>query len=336
MNAPRVANPNPPAEAVPMYNEGAVLDIRAVISKLLKYMWIPVLFGGIGLYIGVTDTLEFTPKYQAAMIVLPNKTGIGGAAGAPVGGAGGGGVAASLTAFFGTSQSTSEGPFERLRLSLRSEGLAQRLDEKYGMVREVFASQWDEENQTWKERREEDLPLRERIMRKLHQGEPLKPGREALARFVQGTLQFERVVVDTGVGATSSSFWKIYVENQDKERALELLTRIYWTADDFLRDRERESVGKKLKYLESRIREAEITEIRQSLIAALVQEERTAHLLRGDLPYAADIIVEPSVSDVRTRPVLVKTVGVPMMTGIGIGLALALFIAIFRAENKAS
>lgn len=176
--------------------------------------------------------------------------------------------------------------------------------------------------------------MRERIMRALHQGEPLQPGLEALAQFVEGSLQFEPVVVDPTVRTTS--FWRIYVEDEDKERALSLLTRIYWTADDFLRDKERESVSKKLKYLESRIREAEVNDIRQSLIAAMVQEERTAHLLRGNLPYAADIVVEPTASDMKTRPILVKSVGVPLFTGVGIGIALALFIAIFRAENKSS
>lgn len=335
MNAPRVTGTEPQGISVDPYSDGAVLDIRSIITKLLKLIWIPILLGGIGFYLGVRDTMQFTPKYQASMIVIPNKSGVGGgsAASGPAGGAAGG-VAASLTAFFGASQGASAGPFDKLRVALRSEELARRLDEKYGMVREVFANRWDEETQSWKQERQEDLGLRERIMRALHQGEPLQPGYEALAVFVDGTLQFEPVIV--GTSAVTSSFWKIKVEDEDKERALQLLNRIYWTADDFLRDKERESVSKKLKYLESRIREAEVNDIRQSLIAAMVQEERTAHLLRGNLPYAADVVVEPAASDMKTRPILTKTVGVPLIVGVGIGLALALFIAIFRAENKSS
>lgn len=332
MNAPHVTGNNPTAKRGESYSESAVLDIRSVISQLLKFSWIPIILAGIGFYMGFTDTLQFQPQYQASMIVLPNSSG-GGVTSGPIAPAGGGGVAASLTALFGSGAGAASGPFERLRISLKSVELAKRLDDRYGMLREVFAGRWDAEKQEWKQEDPTQLGWRERMMRKLHQGEPLQPGYEALARYVDGTLKFEPVVVD-GSTSASASFWKIKVEHPEKERALELLMRIYWTADDFLRDKERESVSRKLKYLESRIREAEVSEIRQSLILAMVQEERTAHLLRGNLPYAAAIVVEPSVSDVRTSPILVKTIGVPTMAGFGIGLAIILFIAIFRAENK--
>ena len=335
MNAPRVAEPNTPVNSDATYTEGAVLDIRAVVFRLLKLIWLPIVLGGIGLYLGVTDTLDFTPQYRASMIVLPNESGIGG--GGPIGGGAGGGtgVGAAFSAFFGGGGSASSGPFDRLRILLKSEELAKRLDRQYGMIREVFASRWDEATQTWKVDDPSTLGLRDRAMRALHQGEPLAPGPEALTLFVRGKLQFKPVIIE-GSATPSSPFWEVAVEDQDRDRALELLTRIYWAADDFLRDKERDSVGKKLKYLESRIREATVSEIRQSLILAMIKEERTAHLLRGDLPYAADIVVEPSVSDIKTRPVLVRTIGAPAMIGFGIGLGFALLIAIFRAENQSS
>tara|TARA_R110002167_G_scaffold45545_7_gene136845 strand:- start:1305 stop:2315 length:1011 start_codon:yes stop_codon:yes gene_type:complete len=332
MNVPRKADPisaEPvsPEVGKPYYDSDSVLDLRAILWQLVKWSWIAVIFAGFGFYEGYKDTKAFQPKYIASMVLEPNSDGGGFSFGSSAPVAGVGGVAASLSAAFGGGGgNASNALFERLKLAMSSLELARRLDQKYQMLRTIYASQWDAEANDWKVPVEEEPTFMQRFRRSLHQDQSMRPSLEALSRFVNGTITFEEV------GLTG--FWRVKVANNDKERAMELLNQIYWTADELLRDQDRVKIHRKIEYLESRISQTATVDFRRALIAALVKEEHSAHLLEGGLPYAADVVQEAFVSDMRTSPILIKTLGVPTIAGAAIGMFIVLLIAVFRAESK--
>jgi len=327
MNVTRDVKAPPHGDAEQTYSSDMVLDVRAIFWGFFKYSWIIVIFAAYGFYQGYKEARAFEPQYVASMVVLPQAQGGGLSVSGGAGGGGGGatGLAAGLSAVLGVgggSQGT--GAFDRLKLLMGSQDLARRLDERYGMLRGVFASRWDAEKQDWKPRVVAEPTWRQRFLASLHQGGSIEPGYEALSRYVKGVLQFEPV---EGTG-----FWRVKVYHTEKARALELLTQIYQTADDLLRAQDREKTRRKLQYLEQRMQETSITELRQALLAALIKEEHSAHMLEGDLPYGADIVDPPFVSDLKTSPVLIKTIGVPFVGSAAVGFFVVLLFAVFRAE----
>jgi len=328
MNIPRDVKPSAPAAANGDYDADAVLDLRSIFWGLIKWSWIIVVLAAYGFYGGYKEARNFTPEYVASMIVEPHSQGGGVIVGGGAGGrAAAGGLAAGLTAALGVGSGGGQGTgaFDRLKLLMSSIELAKRLDDRYGMLREVYADRWDAEKQEWKQRVDPEPTLRNRIMASLHQTGSLEPGYEALSRYVNGVVQFEQIEL--------TGFWRVKVQHQDRDRALELLQRIYNEADDLLRQQDRRKLRRKMEYLETRIQETAITDLRRALLASLVKEEHSAHLLSGNLPYGADIVEPAFVSGIKSRPNLVKTIGIPTVGGAAVGFFLALLIAVFRAES---
>ena len=243
------------------------------------------------------------------------------------GGQGGGvaGVAATLQLAMGTGGGAANNEtFERLKLVMSSITLARELDEKYDLLRRVYANRWDVEQQRWRPLSDSDISLQEKVFSHLNVTNNHTPSVEKLAKYVGGKVQFEQI--------KKSDFWRVRVEDVDGDAALELLNNVYWTADELLREQDREQVRARQAYLRSRVDDAQITEIRRALIAAMMSEERTAMLLEGGLPYAAKVIEPPFLSENLTQPNLVLLIVMPAASGVLLGFLLVTLIAVFRSE----
>jgi len=307
--------------------------LRGIFKQVLIWSWIVPLCAAVGFYHGFQKTKAFVPKYVASMIVVPNSQ--SGGMESLQGGVSGTGLRNALTTAIGLSaQSSSSGVFDRLKLMMASPDLARRLDEEYGMVREVFASKWDEESQSWRRPTNPDPSLMERAMSALHQDQYLQPGAEALARYVSSVIAFSPAKLPGAKAPGDTEFVLVEVTHVDRDRALELLNRIYWTADDLLRSHEKEKVRSKIRYLEARIRNSATSDLRNFLTASLIRELNSEHLLEGELPYAAEVLQPAFVSDLKTAPVLTKTIGVPTFFAAAVGFVLVLLISVFRAESR--
>lgn len=298
-----------------------ILDVRSIIVESLKRAWVIPIFTIVGLYMGVQNAHEFVPKYQATMIIAPRapsgvvntqaqNTGLKSVVSLLAGRSGGGGGNALL---------------DRMRLLMESQQLAKKLDEKYGMLRTVYAGQWDAEKGEWRKKSEEDLSWREKIDKYLNVYGSLPPGPEALARYIGGTLVFDEI--------KETSFSTVKVEHEDRDRALELLQQVYWTADELLREQDKVKTLERISYLQSRIEATSIAGLRTALTSALVSAEQNAHLMSGGLPYAADVIDPPFVSDMKTKPSLIKFIAAPAVIATALGMLLVLLYVVFRMET---
>jgi hypothetical protein len=297
-----------------------ILDVRSIVVESLKRAWIIPIFTIVGLYMGIQSAHEFVPKYQATMIIAPRAqsgvvssqtqaTGLKNVVSLLAGNSGGGGNAL----------------LDRMRLLMGSQQLAKKLDEKYGMLRTVYAGQWDADKGEWRKRSEDDLTWREKVDQYLNVHGSLPPGPEALARYVGGVLVFDEI--------KETSFLTVKVEHEDRDRALELLQQVYWAADELLREQDKVKTLERISYLQSRIEATSIAGLRTALTSALVSAEQNAHLMSGGLPYAADVIDPPFVSDMKTKPSLIKVVAAPAVIATALGILLVLLYVVFRMET---
>ena len=100
----------------------------------------------------------------------------------------------------------------------------------------------------------------------------------------------------------------------------------------YLREEIRAEQAERRDFLESRLAETEIVEMRRDLMGLITAEIRKEMLSHGDLPVGAQVVDEPFVSKYRTEPNALQFIGVPTVIAIAVTAGLILLIALYRAE----
>lgn len=312
------------------YSEDEVLDLRYLLRSLLRKCWIIVLLMAIGAVIGVNRVSNFSRQYEAYMIVIPSGPPGGGGGGAPQPGLG-----AKVALALGVSMdSKSMKMMGRLRLALSSFGLAKRLEEKTNFNRVVFASSWDNENQRWRAPPKDDQSLGARARRYLKIDQTwTPPNAERLANYLGGVVKFEPIE-DTpryrSIEGTDA--WQISVRHQDGQMALKVLTVAVEAADELLREQDFQRVLANKRYLEERLRNVRLTELRIGLGATLLRTEQSIMMLTGNNTYAVRVVEPARLSGQRTQPNLVLTIGMPTFGAAVLGFCLIMVFAVLWRE----
>lgn len=299
-----------------------VIDLRYLFRSWWKGSWFIILAALAGLAIGLWEMKKFQPMYTAVMLVSP--------AGGPEGGSSRdiSGLQ-SFAAAFGIGSGSAAGgatsSFDRLIVLLGSVTLAERLQERHSFLQTVYRGAWNPSTQDWNRpsgtRFERMEALREYF--KLPTWKP--PSISSLASFIGSTV---RVVT-----LQANGFRQVSVAHEDPEFAEYLLRTAYYEADELLREIDQESTRVQKQYLENKIANSKIIEIRTGLVGLLMQQENKAMLLQSDAPYAAYIIQPISVSNRPTAPNPRMYVGVGVVVGAFIGLLVVSFISMFRRET---
>lgn len=290
-----------------------LIDVRFLFGVWLRWSWLVLVLAAVGAYFGVQSARNHTPQYTAKMIVQP----AGGSENLS-------GAAVQLTSALGLGLPTAGrgATFGRFEVLLSSVTLAQRLDKKYGLLREVFAGSWDAQSESWIEPTGPSYQRQQRVRRFFRRSEWSPPSLEDLARYVVGS-----VAIDPTPG---EGFFEVTVRHQDPEFALRLLKLTYQEADDLTREQDLEESERRRLYIRSRLSSADLVDTREALINLLTAEERKAMLLESDLPYAARIIEPPFVSNRPEEIDIRLMIAVPAIIWGGLGLLLITFVALIR------
>ncbi len=305
---------SPPRTQPDAVSPSDVIDLRFLFGVWLRWSWIIIPLAAAGLYLGYIQLQAFSPKYTASMIVQPSgsSNAIGGNVGSVISGLGieipGGGESSS--------------PFERLRIIIGAIPFAEKVQEKYGLLQEIYGSSWDEDTQTWRKPTSEDFERDQDRRRFFRQNPWSEPSIEDLANFLSGSLVFETV--------PESQFVEIKVRHPDADFALELLERTYYEADEFLRQEDRIEAEQRLNYVQAQLERQTLVGSRSVLTGMLGREYNNLMLLASNLPYAARIIVPPHVSKQRTEPSIQGLFLPPVVLMIIAGFVLISLIAVFR------
>jgi len=298
-----------------------IIDLTYLFRILLIWSWIPMLTALAGIYNGYQDLKGFTPQYTASMTVLPT-----GATGANTNS---GGAVQSIAAELGLlpgTQATSVSPFNRLEFFLGSVALAERLQEKYGVMQILFAGSWDSENQQWTRPNGEDFERQEQIKAFLRQNLWSPPNLQSAANYIISSINI--AAFDQG------PFRKLTVTHEDPEFALWLLTTAYFEADELIRERDKLELEERMSYVELQLSSVDKIHIRDGLRQQLATELGREVALEVDLPYAAIIVEEPYIMNGLTEPNLPLIFGIPAVVGGIIGFLFISFIALFRREKR--
>lgn len=294
---------------------GEIVDLRYLFGVWLRWSWVLVLLGAIGVYMGVSDLQGRVPVYVAKMTVLPDLGGNTGGSGQV------GSVLGGLGLQLGGGASTN---FDRMKVLVRSLTLAEILQKKYGLMQERFAGSWDSATGTWKRPIGDAFERQQRIRRFFGLSQWSEPNIETLAKSVGGAVKFEK--------DKDGPFWEVRVTDASREDALRLLTIAYSEADELLRQQDRFESQQRRRYLETQLGGLTNVDVRQALIGLMSNEQRRAMMLESSLPYAARIIEPPYVSNTPEEPNVRIIIALPAIGMVGLGLLAITAIALFRRE----
>jgi len=317
VDLPAVPQDQPHREAVApaaVAPEDDLVDLRFLVQELWKRKYALLVFVMIGLAIGLWNMRTFKPEYVAKMVVLPALAGPSSAVQDQAGG-----ILRGLGVKIGNQ--TEATPFDRLVVMLWSIPLAEGLQKKYGFLQLLFEKTWDAENQSWIHPSGTRFEWEQKIKSFLQLKTWREPDIEALAVHIGNKVVVEDI--------DELPFKNITYHHQNRDVALNVLNTVYHETDELVRRKDRQTTAERRHYIQTQIASTPLIDSKTALNQILIGIERRAMLLEGGLPYAAQIVDPPYVSDVPTEPLILEQVGAPVFICVGIGILWFSMMALF-------
>jgi uncharacterized protein involved in exopolysaccharide biosynthesis len=253
-----------------------------------------------------------TPRYGASAVIAP----VASASGESQNLAMLSGIASIAGLGTATPETISE--FQKFEQILSSVRLAERLEERYGLLEEIFANEWDEATRSWHPPSGFISTARQtlREMFGLPAWEPPSPRR--LAEYFAQNVQITEV--------DRTAIKKVSFQHPDRDFALRVLLILCKEADDMLREIARADITNTVEYLRSRMGDTDVVEYRASLTNLLSAQERMLMFINTNGAYAADFLDEPAASDVPVFPNVELFLVLAVLGGLFVGIVLALML----------
>ena len=294
-----------------------LLDMRFLFVEIKKKWWLILIFILFGGGLGVRDLHNFQGSYVAKMVVSPIVSEI------DTSGNGGNSIVGALVGL-NLGSSTEVSKFDRLVFMTSSQVFAKILDDKHQLMERFYGSQYDKETQTWMRPGGQRFEIQEKINEYFNFKLWTAPSLEDLAGYIGGAFKVEDI--------TGTPFKKISLRHGNPDEALELLELIYGESEALIKQNDEDEQEKKRQFIEQRYLETSILDFKQALVDMMANQARDEMTSHRDLPSVARIIEPPYVSKYKTEPNLARTLGVPLMGGGGLGIALILLMALVRLD----
>lgn len=257
-------------------------------------------------------TLHSAPTlYKVQMLVLPAPNdraevnpGAGGAIGTLLGAVGGGPTGSN---------------YIRYQRLLSSPAVAQRLQDKYGMLQYVFAGSWDAQEKKWL-----SPPVTPRslllgwLFKLSHVPMSPPPDVTTLADYIQSQVEVMPSVT-TDIVTVSMTSAKV-------DFAKRVLLTTHAEANAVLRDQVAHRASQQVNYLENKLAQTSVADYRQTLLALLQQQETLLMTTQTDASFAAEIISPPVASPTPVSPRPILFIAVAILVGGLVGSALVIFL----------
>lgn len=304
---------------------GAAVDLFAFGRYAGRLWYAAVTFVLAGL-VGAFIYLNFaTPRYAAVLHISPassTASGMGGTLG----------QIGSLAAMAGVSvrqASTGATPFELYLDRMQSRSMAEQLARNQRVMRSIFNTEWDVVTRTWHQ--PPSLFGGVGAALRMLAGQPARVWRPPDAARLQDYLQKKLGIVPPK--PKDPPITTLVYEHRDPAFAVYLLTEMHTIADADVR---RSSLFRARQYalhLAQKLAETPITEHRQSLSEALLEQQRAIMMATSSASFAA-IPTEPATASLEpVSPKVVQTLIVGLAIGTLIGL-LGLFALFLWAPTR--
>ncbi len=225
----------------------------------------------------------------------------------------------SVAAFLPGMSEGNNTVFMRFKELLTSVRLAERLMESDDIVRKLFSREWDPDTRTWQRPTGLSYEIKQGIKSLFGLGTWRPPSPHRLAAYLE-----KKVVFGTKKGSTTVT---LTYSHTDRDFALAFLLRIFREADRLQRTDGIAQAQVKRDFLADRLQRTTLSELRSLLITMMGEIEKQEMLLAEELPYAAELVDRPFVTDQPTSPR--PTLILPLFAFGGVLLGI---LAVFMTE----
>jgi len=249
------------------------------------------------------------PVYRVSMTVVPAPSDPGTQSALPTSGA--------LNAILGLGSGGNLN-FLRYQRLLSSTVVAERLQEKYGMLQFVFSGSWDAKRKTWVPHR----TFRDYLVGWLLTWSNLPtwtaPDVTALAKYLESQLII--------VPAATSDIVTVSMDSGDVAFAKRVMLLAHEQANRVLRDQIAHRAQMQVAYLESKLNQTSVEDYRATLLNILGNQQKVLMLTQTDASYAAEILSPPVASPVPVSPRPLLGMFLAVLIGTLLGLAIVIFL----------
>lgn len=208
--------------------------------------------------------------------------------------------------------------YARYQKLLSSTVVAQRLQDKYGMLQYVFRSYWDADRKVWIERKTTRSYLLGWLLSLSNVPTWSPPDINALAAYLQNALVI--------LPAQNSDIVTITMDSPDVKFAKHVMLTAHEQANEVLRDQIARRARLQVAYLQGKLAETSVQDYRATLLSMLGNQEKMLMFAQTDASYAAEILSPPTASSTPIAPRPVLTVFVAGFVGMLVGLAIVIFM----------
>ncbi|HEX4303158.1 MAG TPA: hypothetical protein VHZ78_10220 [Rhizomicrobium sp.] len=296
--------------------------MRDIVSSIWRHKWIVAGFVALGLVVGIVQLHRaprtYTVSLRVASVAMEQSSS---RAADRLGG---------LAALAGVALPSSGNGigFELYQAGLTSRSAADVLARQPDFMQAMFAGEWDAANKRWREPRSMMRSIRQAFARLI--GAPVTPWQPPDAAQVQEALN--GLVTVQKSAASPIVVISIRVPNPIWGR--EFLAKLHRAVDGGLRDKSLDRANRYIDYLNQELAGTSTTDVRASLVATLIDQEKQRMLASSGLDYAADPLEPPVASRAPTSPSPMQVIGVYVLIFVVLGMAVAFLMSQFKIEPR--
>jgi hypothetical protein len=299
--------PEPPAGSIDF----------ATVATLLRQQW-RLIVGCIvaALVIAAVYLNLATYRYSIEMRVAPTANGSADGVSSKLSQLGG------LAAVAGVSlpDAGGAGTFKLYVEALHSRDVAEVLARDPAILHGVFPHEWDAHTHSWRVPAGalHDLTTAVKPLLGIPALPFAPPGPARLQQWMT-----EQVGVDQNL---KTPVVTVMLMSDNPAFAVRFLDQLNITADTLLRQRALLRTDDYIRYLSARLPTVTLAEQRVAIAQALGEQERLKMAASSTRPFAADVFEHPAASDRPVTPVPVRVLGIALVLGTVLGVALALML----------
>lgn len=300
-----------------MYGSEEIIDVKELIRKFAKRKRF-LLFGAIiGSLLGVLYLHFATYTYTVAMKITPVNSQQGVSSGRL-------GSLASLAGVNLPVGSDSETKFKLYLAGLTSRTTAEALLAEHDLLRQMFPGEWSDDHNAWREPRSLRTALKKGVANFLgvHAGEYKGPTVSRVEKYLRSVIRIEE--------GDDNPISRISINVVNPKYGEELLFFLDHTSNSFLQERDRQRAQKYIEYLKDNLDKTSLIEQRNAYASMLLEQEKMLMLASSSLPYAAEILEQPSSSE---RPTLPNPILILVLT-TSAGLFLSIILVLWFDSGK--
>jgi hypothetical protein len=214
-------------------------------------------------------------------------------------------------------------PFDEFQVLLKSEPFADSLENKYGFLKRIYASRWDEANKRWVYR-----PGLMQGIRDIFGGAAsnFAPDGHELSAYIAEHVDLRK--------AENAPIYEMTYADRDPKFARTFLRAVVLQLNEMIRARLLGNTDRSIAYLQDRIDHTGAADLRASLVSLLITQEQTRMMLNAGQPSAAEILDDVSTTKTPNVPSLLQVFGLPLVFFALLGLMLAYFEGHLRRRGE--